>query len=404
MMLLLMWSILLPCPHKLVQTLWLGEVKLVKRWHFFVIIVVILLVPIYVYATPPLAGSAQAAILMDRDSGRILFSKNADKEMKIASLTKIMTALVAIEQSKMDSIVTIGPNAIRVEGSSIYLKKGEKIPLENLLYGLMLRSGNDAATAIAEHIGGSVEGFVYLMNQKASFLGLQHTHFMNPHGLDQHDHYSSAKDLAILTSYALKNPVFQQIVKTQVKTLDWPNLDWDQKFYNKNKLLRLYPWADGVKTGFTKQARRTLVTSATKNGSQLVAVTLNDGNDWNDAIDMYNYGFANYKKEVVIQKGQLLVLTGVKNSQNKELYMMAGKSFDYPLTKEEKSKIKIRTIQSSPIRTIQTNNQAMGIAKIYLEDKLIGSVPILSAFRDKPTYFQRLEQVLSSVVTEVVER
>jgi serine-type D-Ala-D-Ala carboxypeptidase (penicillin-binding protein 5/6) len=119
---------------------------------------------------------------------------------------------------------------------------------------------------------------------------------------------------------------------------------------------------------------------------------------------MYNYGFANYKKEVVIQKGQLLVLTGVKNSQNKELYMMAGKSFDYPLTKEEKSKIKIRTIQSSPIRTIQTNNQAMGIAKIYLEDKLIGSVPILSAFRDKPTYFQRLEQVLSSVVTEVVER
>nr|WP_237446431.1 D-alanyl-D-alanine carboxypeptidase family protein [Shimazuella alba] len=362
-----------------------------------------MLVPIYVHATPPLAGSAQAAILMDRDSGRILFAKNADKEMKIASLTKIMTALVAIEQSKIDSMVTVGPNAVGVEGSSIYLKKGEKIPLEHLLYGLMLRSGNDAATAIAEHVGGSVDGFVYLMNQKASFLGLEHTHFMNPHGLDQADHYSSAKDLAILTSYALKNPTFRQIVKTQIKTLDWPNLDWDQKFYNKNKLLSLYPWADGVKTGFTKQARRTLVTSATKEGNQLVAVTLNDGNDWNDAIDMYNYGFANYHKEVILKKDQLLALMGVKKD-NKDLYMMVTKPFVYPLTKDEKSKIKIQTVQTTPTKSITTNNQAVGIAKIYINDELIGSVPLVSAFRVKPTYFQRLEQVISSVVTEVVAR
>jgi D-alanyl-D-alanine carboxypeptidase len=376
----------------------------VKRWYLLLLIPVLLIAPIYVYANPPLAGSAQAAILMDRDSGRILFAKNADRELKIASLTKIMTALVAIEQSKLNSIVTVGPNAVGVEGSSIYLKKGEKIPLEHLLYGLMLRSGNDAATAIAEHVGGSVEGFVYLMNQKASFLGLEHTHFMNPHGLDQPDHYSSAKDLAIMTSYALKNPTFRQIVKTQIKTIDWPNLEWDQKFYNKNKLLRLYPWADGVKTGFTKQAKRTLVTSATKNGAQLVAVTLNDGNDWNDAIDMYNYGFANYQREVVLHQGQLLALMGVKNKQNKELYMMAGKSFIYPLTKAEKEKIKIQTVQSTPTNSIQSDNQAIGIAKIYLNDELIGSVPILSAFRDKPTYFQRLEQVLSSVITEVVKR
>ncbi|WP_051271122.1 D-alanyl-D-alanine carboxypeptidase family protein [Shimazuella kribbensis] len=375
-----------------------------KRWYLLFLIPVLLIAPLYVYANPPLAGSAQAAILMDRDSGRILFAKNADRELKIASLTKIMTALVAIEQSKLNSIVTVGPNAVGVEGSSIYLKKGEQIPLEPLLYGLMLRSGNDAATAIAEHVGGSVEGFVYLMNQKASFLGLEHTHFMNPHGLDQPDHYSSAKDLAILTSYALKNPTFRQIVKTQIKTIDWPNLEWDQKFYNKNKLLRLYPWADGVKTGFTKQARRTLVTSATKNGSQLVAVTLNDGNDWNDAIDMYNFGFANYHREVVLHQGQLLAWMGAKNKQNKELYMMAGKSFVYPLTKSEKAKIKIQTVQSTPTGSIQSDNQAVGIAKIYLEEELIGSIPILSAFRDKPTYLQQLEQVLSSVVTGVVKR
>jgi D-alanyl-D-alanine carboxypeptidase len=166
----------------------------------------------------------------------------------------------------------------------------------------------------------------------------------------------------------------------------------------------MYPWADGVKTGFTKQARRTLVTSATKNGMQLVAVTLNDGNDWQDAIDMYNYGFANYKKEVVLKKGQLLALTGVKNKQDQELYMMAGNSFTYPLTKEEKQKLKIQTVPSTPLGAIQTDNQAIGIAKIYLDDELIGSVPILSAFRTKPTYLQRLEQVLSSVVVEGLKR
>jgi D-alanyl-D-alanine carboxypeptidase len=375
---------------------------MLKQWYLFILIPVVLFVPIYVYATPPLAGSAQAAILMDRDSGRILFEKNADKEMKIASLTKIMTALVAIEQSKLDSIVTVGPNAVGVEGSSIYLKKGEKVPLEHLLYGLMLRSGNDAATAIAEHVGGSVDGFVYLMNQKASFLGMKHTHFTNPHGLDQEDHYSSAKDLAILTSYALKNPTFRQIVKTQIKTIDWPNLDWDQKFYNKNKLLRMYPWADGVKTGFTKQARRTLVTSATKNGTQLVAVTLNDGNDWNDAIDMYKYGFSHYAKDTVLKRGQLLALMGAKNKQNKDLYMMAAKSFVYPLAKEEKQNIKIRALQSTPTKTITANNQAVGIAKIYLGDELIGSVPLLSAYRSKPTILQRWEQVMFSIVSEAV--
>jgi D-alanyl-D-alanine carboxypeptidase (penicillin-binding protein 5/6) len=358
------------------------------------------LFPVHVHATPPLAGSAQAAILMDRDSGRIIFSKNADQERKIASLTKIMTAIVAIEQSKLDSIVTVGPQAVGVEGSSIYLKRGEKIPLINLLYGLMLRSGNDAAVAISEHVGGSVDGFVYLMNQKANFLGLEHTHFMNPHGLDQSGHYSSAKDLAILTSYALKNPTFREIVKTQVKTIDWPNLDWDQKFYNKNKLLGLYPWADGVKTGFTKQARRTLVTSATKNGHQLVAVTLNDGNDWKNSIDMYNYGFTHFHKQEVVKRGQLLALTGVKNHDGEELYFIAAKSFVYPMTEEEKTQIKIQAVQSMPSASIQTDHQAVGTAKLYLEDQLIGSVPLLSKFGVRPTFLERFEQVVARVMTE----
>jgi D-alanyl-D-alanine carboxypeptidase (penicillin-binding protein 5/6) len=354
----------------------------------------IVAIPMRVEAySPDLAGSAQAAILMERDSGRIFYEKNADQELKIASLTKIMTAIVAIEQAKLDSIVTVSQNAVGVEGSSIYLKRGEKIPLEHLLYGLMLRSGNDAATAIAEHIGGSVEGFVVLMNQKASFLGLQHTHFMNPHGLDQKGHYSSAKDLAILTSYALQNPIFRQIVKTQVKTVDWPNLDWDQKFYNKNKLLRMYPWADGVKTGYTKQAHRTLVTSATKEGMQLIAVTLNDGNDWNNAIAMYNYGFAHYRPTEIVQQGQQ-----IKTIAGTDKAMVAGNAFVYPLRKGEKEKIRLETVQTMPASVIKKEKQAVGVAKIYLEDELIGSIPLITANKTKPTYFQQVKAVLGAVI------
>ena len=201
--------------------------------------------------------SAKAAAVIDVQSGRILYEKNAGKQMRIASLTKIMTAIVAIENGDLKEKVKVKPRAVGVEGSSIYLKPGEEIPLEHLLYGLMLRSGNDAAVAIAEHVGGSMEGFVYKMNEKAEYLGLENTHFRNPHGLDAPEHYSSAEDLARLTAYALKNPVFRKIVSTQVKTVPWPGEQWHRKWYNKNKMLRLYPGGDGVKTGFTKLSRRT---------------------------------------------------------------------------------------------------------------------------------------------------
>ncbi len=189
--------------------------------------------------------SAKAAAVIDVQSGRILYEKNAGKQMRIASLTKIMTAIVAIENGDLKEKVKVKPRAVGVEGSSIYLKPGEEIPLEHLLYGLMLRSGNDAAVAIAEHVGGSMEGFVYKMNEKAEYLGLENTHFRNPHGLDAPQHYSSAEDLARLTAYALKNPVFRKIVSTQVKTVPWPGEQWHRKWYNKNKMLRLYPGGDG---------------------------------------------------------------------------------------------------------------------------------------------------------------
>ncbi len=246
---------------------------------------------------------AQAASLIDVTSGRVLYSRNGDKEMRIASLTKIMTAIVAIENGRLGDTVTVSRRAAGKEGSSLYLKAGEKIKLENLLYGLMLRSGNDAAEAIAEHVGGSLEGFVFLMNRKAEELGLSHSHFANPHGLDQPGHYSSANDLAALTAYALHNDAFRTIVKTKVRTAPNPHEQWDYKWVNKNKMLSMYDGADGVKTGYTKLALRCLVTSATRGGQQLVAVTLNDGDDWADHRRMLDYGFAHYPLQLVVAKG-----------------------------------------------------------------------------------------------------
>ena len=223
---------------------------------------------------------------MEQQSGRILYEKEAHEVRRIASITKIMTAILAIESGKLNDSVKVTENAVRAEGSSIYLKPGETIKLEDLVYGMMLRSGNDAAAAIAEHVGGSLEGFVYLMNQKASEIGMDQTHFANPHGLDDHeDHYSTAYDMALLTRYAMSNDTYKQISGTKVHRAPNPTENWDRVWKNKNRLLtELYDYTTGGKTGYTKRAKRTLVTTATKGDLNLIAVTLNGPDDWNDHI------------------------------------------------------------------------------------------------------------------------
>ncbi|MNM95192.1 D-alanyl-D-alanine carboxypeptidase DacB precursor [compost metagenome] len=306
---------------------------------------------------------ARAATLIDVTSGRILYSTHGDEELPIASLTKIMTAIVAIEHGKMEDIVKVTNQAYRKEGSSIYLQLGEEMTLENMLYGLMLRSGNDAATAIAEHVGGSEEGFVLLMNETVDLLGLKHTHFQNPHGLDAKGHYSSANDLAIMTAYALHNPVFKEIVRTKSKKAPNPNDPWDYKWDNKNKMLRFYEGADGVKTGYTKIARRCLVSSATRNGQQLVAVTINDGDDWNDHAKLLNYGFENFPLTKVIGKGQ-----PVQNG------LVTRSDFSYALSKEETDKIERRLVLKKSSRLDDFGYR--GKINISLGGKEIGSVPV----------------------------
>ncbi|MEX2416164.1 MAG: D-alanyl-D-alanine carboxypeptidase family protein [Paenibacillaceae bacterium] len=314
-------------------------------------------------AAPSVSTDAEAAALIDVSSGRILYSNNGDKRLRIASLTKIMTAIVAIEAGSLSDKVKVSLKAYGVEGSSIYLRLGEEMNLHHMLYGLMLRSGNDAATAIAEHVGGSLEGFVMMMNEKAEQLGMSHTHYENPHGLDTKvkgtEQYSSANDMAILTAYALQNPIFRDIVKTPSITVPNSYEKWDHRWRNKNKMLHLYEGADGVKTGFTKLSNRTLVSSATRGGQQLAAVTLNDGNDWADHAKLLDYGFKNYPLQVIQPSGRPL----------KGTTFVSPIAFSYPLSEDERLTVDVKFIQQNSL------SGRLGIratAYYHLGDTLIG--------------------------------
>ena len=308
--------------------------------------------------------SASSAILMDMDSGRILYEKNAYEPRLVASISKIMTAVLAVESGKLNDKVTIGDEILSSYGSGIYIKPGEILTLKDLVYGLMLRSGNDASYSIAKYVGGSVNKFVEMMNKKASILGMKKTIFNNPNGLDEEKgNYSSAYDMALLTKYAMKNKEYKNIVKTkkyQLKT-NMNTYIW----HNKHKLLSSYQYATGGKTGFTKKARRTLVTTASKDNINLVVVTLNDGNDWQDHKNLFEYGFNNYKKYKVLKKGTIKV-----NDNYYKNYKHYIKNNYYLLLADiEKNNLKIK-YKITKKRKMK-NNMKIGTVNIYLNKRLI---------------------------------
>ena len=227
--------------------------------------------------------SATAAVLMDADMGQVLYEKNGDRQMLIASTTKIMTALVVLEHAAPDDVITVTPDHM-AEGSSMYLKAGETVRVEELLYGLLLCSGNDAALALTECAGG-LTPFVALMNEKAAALGMARTSFANPNGLDADGHYSTARDMAVLAAAAVENPTFRRICSSRSVTIGQRTME------NHNRLLRQMEGCVGLKTGYTQAAGRTLVSCTERDGCRLVAVTLQDGNDWADHAALYDYGF-----------------------------------------------------------------------------------------------------------------
>ncbi len=317
------------------------------------------------------ALSARKAILLDGETGRVLYEKDADSRSLVASCTKIMTALVVAEQCNVLDRVKIPKEAVGIEGSSMYLKEGEVLTVQDLLYGLMLRSGNDAAVALAIYCGGTVEGFAGLMNDKAHRLGLTGTHFENPNGLDSPNHYSTARDLAVLTAYAMKNPIFAQTVSTKSVRIG------ERTLTNHNKLLWRVEGADGVKTGFTKAAGRILVSSATRNGRRLICVTIDDGNDWADHAALLEDGFSKYAVRTIVNQGDTLGSISILGGQKQEVELLAGEDFQFSLAQEEQPHIVLGGGEFAYAPVVQ--GETAGYAYVCIGDEVIGKVPLLFA-------------------------
>ncbi len=325
-----------------------------------VLFLLLVIVPLKTYA---LTDTAKSTIVMDMDSGRILYEKNANEQRLIASITKIMTATVAIENGDLNKEITIGEEVLKMYGSNIYVELGEKMTLKNLLYGLLLRSGNDAAVVIANNVAKDEESFVEMMNKKAKELGMKNTIFRNSHGLDEETkNYSSAKDMAILSSYANTLPVYKEISKTKKWTVQS-----DKKSYvwnNRNKLLYSYKYTTGGKTGYTPKAGRTLVTTASKDSLNLTIVTLNDANEYQTHESLYEYCFNKYKNFLIVDKDNFDI---DDNFYKGNLYIK--KSFSYPLTKEEESLVNV-VVKLDKLDNYKNNDQ-VGSVIVNLKDKKI---------------------------------
>ncbi len=291
--------------------------------------VAVLLATVLLFSVRAEAISAEKAILLDATTGRILYEKDADTKSLIASTTKIMTALVVCEQSNVLDRMRIPKEAVGIEGSSMYLREGEVLAIQELLYGLMLSSGNDAAVALAIHCGGTVEGFVQMMNDKAAVLGLSGTHFENPNGLDAPAHYSTARDLARLTAYAMNDPIFYKTVSAKTVKVG------ERYLRNHNKLLWMIDGADGVKTGYTKAAGRILVSSATRENRRLIAVTINAPDDWNDHQALMRDGFSRYEVKTLVTQGDVLGTREIIGGAGGSVTLHAAKDLSYAVAKDE---------------------------------------------------------------------
>lgn len=313
--------------------------------------------------------SATSAILVDAASGRVLYEQNADARMLIASTTKIMTALVAIREGNLSDVVTVTREAAMTEGSSMYLKEGEQLTLEELLYGLMLSSGNDAAVAIAQHLCGSQAEFAKRMNATAKELGMEHSSFANPNGLDHEAHYSTARDMATLACAALQNETLARIVSTKTVTVGHRTMT------NHNKLLSYMNGCIGLKTGYTKAAGRTLVSCAEKNGQRLVAVTLQDGNDWADHQALYAFGFQQFPEKHLTQLGQVWKTVPLQGGERATVSLVAAKNFSWPVKSTEE--LDARLELDRPLMAPLAAGTKVGQAVFTLNGKEIGRVDLL---------------------------
>jgi D-alanyl-D-alanine carboxypeptidase len=312
-------------------------------------------------------------VVIEATTLRVIKGSNIDLRLPMASTTKAMTALVVIEKCSPDAVVTIPKEAVGIEGSSIYLREGEKLTVKELLFGLMLRSGNDAATALAIYAGGSVENFAEMMNGKAVSLGLKNTHFTNPHGLQDENHYTSAYDLAVIAAAGMNNPLFREIVSTKFVTISGNDEEQLRYFHNKNKILSMYRGGNGVKTGYTKAAGRCLVAASEREGMQLVSVVLNVNDMWNVCMGLMDYAYENYKMTKVIDKTIPLGTISVVRGKKETVEYYAARDRLYPLKRDGSEKVTVTIDAETSMKAPHHKGKPLGTVEVKLDNRLLFS-------------------------------
>ena len=368
-----------------------------KIAKFLLVVFWIMLYTNHVAAEAP-AVPGRAAVLIDGLTGRVLYEKNGDAALPMASTTKILTALVALKEGDLADMVMVQPEAQGVEGSSVWLSAGEVHTLEDLLYALMLRSGNDAATAIALHIGGDVPSFAWLMNAYARRLGAQNSNFVNPHGLHHDQHYTTAKDLGRLAYHAMHMPDFERIVSAKYHTIPWEGHEWDRAMKNKNKLLWSLEGANGIKTGYTKKAGRCLVGAAKRADLQFISVVLNCGPMFETASDLLEYGFKYYVHTELARAGDILRMLPVEGARIAEVPLTAERGSAAALAAGEAARVKKTLKLPESLKAPVEQGAILGSVSFYLDDALLDEVPLIAGVSaEKKGFFDFFKKLLDQL-------
>ena len=355
-----------------------------------------------VYAeSEDLTMSAVSAVLINADTGTIVYEKNAFEQRAMASTTKIMTALLTAEAGDLDKRFTVDSYAIKVEGTSMGLKQGDIVTRRALIYGMLLPSGNDAANAAAVSISGSIPAFAELMNRKAAELGLENTHFANPSGLDAQGHYTTAYDLARLAAAAMENTVFAEICRCSDAQVEFGNPPYLRWLSNSNKMLWQYEGCIGVKTGFTDNARRCLVTAAERNGVRLICVTLNAPNDWSDHRKMLDYGFEQVKATEIVLPNPVSV--PVIGGYEQEVTLVLQETVKLSLSEQESKAVTVELYTEPFLYAGFTAGSKAGSARIYLDGEPVREVELVTSYgvqaqEQELGFWQKLWQFLRRFV------
>lgn len=342
----------------------------------------------------------KAALLMDASSGRVLYEVNAHQRLSPASVTKIMTALLAVEKGNLDQEITISQTAVDTPESSIWLETGEKLTREQLLYACMLKSANDAAVALAESMAGSEKNFVELMNRRARQLGMKDTHFCNPHGLETSGHYTTAYDLALVSREALNHKIFRQVVSTKTIHIPWAGNDYDRLLINQNRLLYRYAGAIGIKTGYTKEAGNCVVGAAQEGSLLLIAVAMNSPSVYHDLEQMLDYGFDHYNNKTIKNSNQLSVTVPVVNGQEKTVQARPKTDLTVAVTAKEQSQCTYKCYPQEQITAPVKKNQIVGSCKMYVAGHEVSEVDLLActSVALKPPFRTRLKSGCISII------